>query len=89
MAHAPVEYAVAVDRYLATCSLGQSSRRVYRISLANWAWPLAGKPLPAGQRRRGAAPPVLPLALLDAATRPLDPAGVGWSLHQLHSSGAR
>lgn len=65
MADAPVEYAVAIDRYLATCSLGQSSRRVYRISLANWAWPLAGKPLPAGQRRRGAAPPVLPLALLD------------------------
>lgn len=62
---APVEYAAAVDRYLASCSLGQSSRRVYLISLANWAWPLADKPLPAGQQRRGATPPVLPLALLD------------------------
>jgi hypothetical protein len=61
----PVEYAVAVDRYLASCSLGQSSRRVYRISLASWAWPLVDKPLPAGRRRRGATPPVLPLALLD------------------------
>lgn len=62
---APVEYAVAVDRYLSSCSLGQSSRRVYRISLASWAWPLADRPLPAGQRRRGATPPALPLALLD------------------------
>jgi len=62
---APVEYAVAVDRYLSSCSLGQSSRRVYRISLASWAWPLADRPLPTGQRRRGATPPVLPLALLD------------------------
>ena len=62
---APVEYAVAVDRYLASCSLGQSSRRVYRISLASWAWPLADRPLPTGRDRRGATPPVLPLALLD------------------------
>lgn len=62
---APVEYAVAVDRYLASSVLGQSSRRVYRISLASWAWPLADKPLPTGPRRRGAAPPALPLALLD------------------------
>lgn len=61
----PVEYAVAVERYLASSSLGESSRRVYRISLASWAWPLADRPLPAGQRRRGASPPVLPLALLD------------------------
>ena len=62
---APVEYAVAVERYLANCSLGQSSRRVYRISLANWAWPLADRPLPPGRHRRGATPPVLPLTLLD------------------------
>lgn len=62
---APVEYRVAVDRYLANSSLGESSRRVYLISLTSWAWPLAGRPLPAGQQRRGASPPVLPLALLD------------------------
>jgi integrase/recombinase XerD len=64
---APVEYAVAVERYLASCSLGQSSRRIYRISLASWAWALAAKPVPAGRQRRGAEPPVLPLALLDDA----------------------
>jgi hypothetical protein len=62
---APVEYAVAVDRYLASCALSQASRRVYRISLATWAWPLADRPFPAGPRRRGAVPPVLPLSLLD------------------------
>jgi integrase len=62
---APVEYAVAVDAYLGQASLAAASRRVYQISLAGWAWPLAGRPIPAGARRRGAAPPVVPLALLD------------------------
>jgi integrase/recombinase XerD len=38
---------------------------VYRISLAAWAWPLVGQRVPRGERRRGAAPPVVPLALLD------------------------
>jgi len=63
---APVEYAVAVDRYLGQAALGIASRRVYRISLAGWAWPLVGKPTPDGPRRRGAVPPIVPLALLDA-----------------------
>jgi integrase len=62
---APVEYAVAVDAYLAQAPLSSASRRVYRISLAGWAWTLVGRPIPAGARRRGAAPPVVPLALLD------------------------
>ena len=62
---APAEYAVAVEEYLAQASIGLGSRRVYRISLAGWAWPLVGKPTPAGPRRRCAAPPVVPLALLD------------------------
>ena len=62
---APVEYAVAVDTYLGQARLSAASRRVYRISLAGWAWPLVGRPIPAGARRRGAAPPVVPLALLD------------------------
>jgi integrase/recombinase XerD len=62
---APVEYAVAVDAYLGQAPLSAASRRVYRISLAGWAWPLVGRPIPAGTRRRGAAPPVVPLALLD------------------------
>lgn len=61
----PVEYAVAVERYLDQAPIGGASRRVYRISLAGWAWPLAGKPLPRGRDRRGAPPPVLPLAVLD------------------------
>lgn len=52
---APVEYAVAVDRYLASSSLGESSRRVYRISLASWAWPLALLDDPDADRRLVAA----------------------------------
>ena len=63
----PVEYAVAVDRYLAEASLGPASRRVYRISLTSWAWALVGRPVPPGAQRRGAVPPVVPLALLDQA----------------------
>jgi integrase/recombinase XerD len=64
-ATAPVEFAVAVDRYLAEASLGPASRRVYRISLTSWAWALVGRPAPQGAERRGAVPPVVPLALLD------------------------
>ena len=64
---APVEYAVAVDRYLADATLGGASRRVYRISLTGWAWALVGQRAPRGTGRRGAAPPVVPLALLDRA----------------------
>jgi hypothetical protein len=64
-ATAPVEYAVAVDRYLAEASLGAASRRVYRISLTSWAWALVGQPAPQGAERRGAVPPVVPMALLD------------------------
>jgi integrase/recombinase XerD len=62
---APVEYAVAVDWYLGQAALGAASRRVYRISLAGWAWPLVGKPVPSAAERRGAVPPAVPLALLD------------------------
>jgi integrase/recombinase XerD len=66
----PVEYAVAVDQYLERAPLSSESRRVYRISLASWAWPLVGKAVPRGTERRGAVPPVVPLALLDEpATR--------------------
>ncbi|MFD0276648.1 hypothetical protein ACFVHB_22460 [Kitasatospora sp. NPDC127111] len=63
--HPPVEYAVAVDRYLAAAELGTASRRVYRIALDTWAWALADRPAPTGPERRRARPPVLPLALLD------------------------
>jgi integrase len=62
---APIEYTVAVDRYLAQAALSAASRRVYRISLVGWAWPLVGKPVPSGAQRRSATPPLVPLALLD------------------------
>jgi integrase len=66
----PVEYAVAVDRYLGAAALGDASRRVYRISLRGWAWPLVGRSVPDGRARRGAVPPVVPLALLDHPATP-------------------
>ena len=62
---APVEYAVAVEEYLGQAALGPASRRVYRVSLTGWAWPIVGKPTPSGAERRRAAPPIVPLALLD------------------------
>ncbi|MFF9351900.1 hypothetical protein [Streptomyces sp. NPDC014734] len=62
---APVEYGAAVDRYLAAAGLGSSSSRVYRISLHGWAWPLVERRAPTGRERRGALPPVVPLARLD------------------------
>ncbi|MEU1284755.1 hypothetical protein [Kitasatospora sp. NPDC005856] len=61
----PVEYAVAVERYLAASGLADGSRRIYRIALDTWAWALADRPAPTGPERRRARPPVLPLALLD------------------------
>ena len=42
---APVEYAVAVEEYLGQAALGPGSRRVYRVSLTGWAWPIVGKPI--------------------------------------------
>src|ERR1700684_2960843 len=63
--HAPVEYAAAAERYLGQAALGPASRRVYRISLASWSWPLVGRPAPRGARRRGAAPPLVPVGLLE------------------------
>jgi hypothetical protein len=64
---APVEFAVAVDRYLAEAELSPGSRRVYRISLDGWAWPLVGLERPEGANRRRAIPPIVPLAVLDQA----------------------
>jgi integrase len=61
----PIEYTAAVDRYLDQAALSVASRRVYRISLTGWAWPLVGKPVPNGAERRRATPPLVPLALLD------------------------
>ncbi len=54
---APVTYTDAIDRYLGSAGVADSSRRVYRISLTTWAWLLAGDQPPA--RRRGATPPAV------------------------------
>jgi hypothetical protein len=62
----PVEYAVAVERYLASADLSAASLRIYRISLTSWAWPLVGLIAPVGKLRRGAIPPVVTLASLEA-----------------------
>lgn len=61
----PVEYAVAVERFLFAAEIGGGSCRVYRIALATWAWLLVECTPPVGPERRRAAPPVVPLALLD------------------------
>lgn len=61
----PVEFAVAVDRFLAAAPLGEGSRRIYRIALTTWAWLLVDRTPPVGPERRRAAAPTLPLALLD------------------------
>ena len=65
-----MEYGVAVEEYLGRSALSPASRRVYRISLHGWAWPLVGRPVPDRKERRGAAPPVVPLALLDDPRTP-------------------
>jgi hypothetical protein len=69
---APVEYAVAADRYLDSARLTPASRRVYRISLNTWSWLLIDRTPPQGAERRRAHAPVVPLTRLDgphAATR--------------------
>ena len=54
---APVEYAVAVDRYLASARISPASQRVYRVTLATWGWLLVGRTPPTGTARRGAHSP--------------------------------
>ncbi|MGK5730550.1 hypothetical protein [Streptomyces sp. URMC 124] len=66
----PVEYAVAVERYLAASGLGAGSRRVYGIALATWSWALVERTPPPGAVRRKAVPPSVPLALLEAPQTP-------------------
>jgi len=63
----PVEYAVAVDRYLEAAGLSDASRRIYRIALNSWAWALVDRAAPEGAARRGAVPPIVPLAVLEGA----------------------
>jgi hypothetical protein len=66
----PVEYAVAVDRFLTSAGLSPASQRVYRIALTTWAWMLVDRDSPVGPDRRGAAAPVVPLGLVDSASAP-------------------
>ena len=61
----PVEYAVAVDRYLDSARLSPASMRVYRISLNTWSWLLVDRAPPQGAERRNARAPVVSLAWLD------------------------
>ena len=63
----PVEYAVAVDKYLDAAGLSAASRRIYRIALNTWAWALVDRAAPEGPARRGAEPPIVPLAVLEDA----------------------
>jgi len=61
----PVEYAVAVDRYLDSTRLAPASRRVYQISLNTWSWLLIDRVPPRGAERKNAQVPVVPLARVD------------------------
>ena len=65
LAAGPREYAAAVECYLTAAGVSVSSARIYRISLINWSWLLAGLPTPLGRFRRGAEPPGLALTVLD------------------------
>lgn len=38
----PGSYTAAIEPYLSVAGIGASSRRIYRISLATWAWLLTG-----------------------------------------------
>ena len=63
---APVEYAVAVDRFLDAAGISEASGRVYRIALRTLGWLLVDDGLPpSGAARRGARAPSIPLARLD------------------------
>ncbi|MFD3734590.1 site-specific recombinase [Streptomyces sp. NPDC058632] len=70
----PASYTAAVERYLTGAGIAKSSARIYRISLTTWGWMLAGEPAPTGPARRGAKPPVFPLAAIDDPALPEVPA---------------
>ncbi|MFE0645028.1 hypothetical protein ACFW2Y_25965 [Streptomyces sp. NPDC058877] len=61
----PSSYTAAVERYLTGAGIAKPSTRIYRISLTTWGWMFAGEPAPTGPARRGAKPPVFPLAAID------------------------
>lgn len=67
---APATYTAAVERYLAGAGIAKSSARVYRISLTTWGWMFAGERAPTGPARRGAKPPLIPIAAIDDPVLP-------------------
>ncbi|MCW2916625.1 MAG: site-specific recombinase [Actinomycetia bacterium] len=66
----PSSYTAAVERYLTGAGIAKSSARIYRISLTTWGWMLTGEPAPTGPARRGAKPPVFPIAAIDDPALP-------------------
>ncbi|MFF3604408.1 site-specific recombinase [Streptomyces sp. NPDC002463] len=66
----PSSYTAAVERYLIGAGIAKSSARIHRISLMTWGWTLAGEPPPTGPARRGAKPPVFPVATIDDPALP-------------------
>ncbi|MEU3098120.1 site-specific recombinase [Streptomyces sp. NPDC006967] len=66
----PASYTAAVERYLTGAGIAKSSARIYRISLTTWGWMLTGEPAPTGPARRGAKPPVFPVAAIDDPALP-------------------
>jgi integrase/recombinase XerD len=50
--------------------IAKSSGRIYRISLTTWGWMFAGAPAPTGPARRGAKPPLYPIAAIDDPVLP-------------------
>ncbi|MFF2328672.1 MULTISPECIES: tyrosine-type recombinase/integrase [unclassified Streptomyces] len=66
----PSSYTAAVERRLTGAGIAKSSARIYRISLTTWGWMLAGEPPPTGPARRGAKPPVFPVAAIDDPALP-------------------
>jgi integrase/recombinase XerD len=66
----PASYTAAVERYLTGAGIAKSSARIYRISLTTWGWMLTGEPAPTGPARRGAKPPLFPVAAVDDPALP-------------------
>ncbi|MFG2881883.1 hypothetical protein ACGFYV_06085 [Streptomyces sp. NPDC048297] len=72
----PATYTTAVDRHVTGAGIAKSSARIYRISLTTWGWMLNREPAPTGPARRGAKPPVFPIAEIDDPAMPEAPAGL-------------
>lgn len=70
MSAPPTSYTAAVERYLTGAGVAKSSARIYRISLTTWGWMLTGEAAPTGPARRGAKPPVFPVAAIDDPALP-------------------